>query len=76
MAYQYESLEELRRKKALLKKDISEIEELLTFENTKESLSVLTNGFTDKMKRQASVGVYYFLTFLAVVIIHFLIWNL
>ena len=35
MAYQYESLEELRRKKALLKKDISEIEELLTFENTK-----------------------------------------
>lgn len=48
MAYQYESLEELRRKKALLKKDISEIEELLTFENTKESLSVLTNGFTDK----------------------------
>ena len=52
MAYQYESLEELRRKKALLKKDISEIEELLTFENTKESLSVLTNGFTDKYLKE------------------------
>ncbi|KIA90340.1 hypothetical protein [Kaistella jeonii] len=48
MGNKYESLEELRRKKALLKKDISGMEELLTFENTKESLSALTHGFTDK----------------------------
>ena len=48
MAYQYNSLEELRRKKALLKKDISEMEDLLTFDNTKETLSALTHGFTDK----------------------------
>ena len=48
MAYQYKNLEELRRKKALLKKDISEMEDLLTFDNTKESLSALTHGFTDK----------------------------
>lgn len=48
MAYKYESLEELRRKKALLKKDISEMEQVLTFDNTKESLSAFTHGFTDK----------------------------
>lgn len=52
MAYKYESLEELRKKKALLKKDVSEIEDLLTFENTKESLSALTNGFTDKYLKE------------------------
>jgi hypothetical protein len=52
MAYKYESLEELRRKKALLKKDISEIESVLTFENTKESLSALTHGFSDKYLKE------------------------
>ena len=48
MAMKYNSLEELRRKKELLKKDVSELEGLLTFENTKESLSAFTNGFSDK----------------------------
>lgn len=48
MGTKYNSLEELRRKKELLKKDISEMESLLTFDNTKESLSALTHGFTDK----------------------------
>lgn len=48
MGTKYNSLEELRRKKDLLKKDISEMEDLLTFDNTKESLSALTHGFTDK----------------------------
>ena len=52
MAYKYESLEELRRKKALLKKDISEIESVLTFENTKQSLSALTHGFSDKYLKE------------------------
>ncbi len=48
MEHKYSNIEELRKKKELLKKEISEIEDLLTFENTKESLSVFTNGFTDK----------------------------
>lgn len=52
MANKFGSLEELRRKKALLKKDISEMEDLLTFENTKESLSALTHGFTDKYLKE------------------------
>ncbi|WP_417431850.1 phosphoribosyl-ATP pyrophosphatase [Halpernia sp.] len=52
MANKYESLQELRRKKALLKKDILDIEDLLTFENTKESLSVLTHGFTDSFLKE------------------------
>ena len=52
MSAKYNSLEELRRKKALLKKEVSELEDLLTFDNTKESLSVLTNGFTDKFLQQ------------------------
>ncbi len=48
MSTKYNSLEELRRKKALLKKEVQDMEGLLTFENTKESLSAFTNGFTDK----------------------------
>lgn len=52
MGTKYNSLEELRRKKELLKKDVSEMEELLTFENTKESLSAFTNGFTDRYLKE------------------------
>lgn len=52
MGTKYNSLEELRRKKELLKKDISDMEDLLTFDNTKESLSVLTHGFTDKYLKE------------------------
>ena len=48
MSTKYNSLEELRRKKALLKKEVSDLQDLLTFDNTKESLSALTDGFTDK----------------------------
>lgn len=47
MKTKYNNLDELRRKKELLKKDVEELEDLLTFENTKESLSAFTNGFTD-----------------------------
>lgn len=42
------NLEELRRKKELLKREVEDMEGLLTFENKKESLSALTNGFTDR----------------------------
>ncbi|AYO57704.1 phosphoribosyl-ATP pyrophosphatase [Chryseobacterium sp. 6424] len=48
MEAKYNNLEELRRKKALLKKEVSDMEDLLTFDNTKQSLSAFTNGFTDK----------------------------
>lgn len=47
MSAKYTSLEELRRKKALLKKEVSDMEDILTFDNVKESLSAFTNGFTD-----------------------------
>ncbi len=48
MARQYENIGELRRRKEQLKKEVSELEDILTFENTKDSLSAFTNGFTDK----------------------------
>lgn len=48
MGTKYNSLEELRRKKELLKREVSDIQDLITFDNTKESLSALTHGFTDK----------------------------
>ena len=48
MPYKYKSLEELKRKKQLLKNDINQLEDLITFDNAKESLSAITNGFTDK----------------------------
>lgn len=44
----YNSLEDLRRKKALLKSEVADLEHVLKFENKKESLSALTNGFTDR----------------------------
>ena len=52
MGTKYNSLDELRRKKQLLKNEVSEIEDLLTFDNTKESLSAFTNGFTDKYLKE------------------------
>lgn len=47
MAAKYNSLEELKRKKALLKEEVNEMEKLLTFDNAKESLSALTEGYSD-----------------------------
>ncbi len=52
MASKYNSLEELRRKKALLKKEVSDMESILTFDNAKESLSAFTNGFTDQYLKE------------------------
>lgn len=48
MGRNYKSLEELKRKKNLLKGEIKDLEALLTFKNTKESLSAFTNGLTDQ----------------------------
>jgi hypothetical protein len=52
MANKYNSLEELRRKRNLLKKEIQDLENLLTFDNKKESLSVLTRGFSDRFIKE------------------------
>ena len=52
MSTKYTTLEELKRKKALLKKEVAEMEDLITFDNTKESLSALTNGFTDQFLKE------------------------
>ncbi|MEN4762427.1 MULTISPECIES: phosphoribosyl-ATP pyrophosphatase [unclassified Chryseobacterium] len=48
MGRNYENLNELRIKKKLLKGEIDDLENLLTFKNTKESLSAFTNGLTDQ----------------------------
>ncbi len=47
MASKNNSLEKLRKRKALLKNEVSELESLISFDDTKESLSAITNGFTD-----------------------------
>ncbi len=47
MSYKYESLEELRRKKELLKNEVKDLEQLISFKNPKESLSVITHGISD-----------------------------
>jgi len=48
MGRNYENLNELRIKKKLLKDEIDDLENLLTFKNTKESLSAFTNGLSDQ----------------------------
>lgn len=42
------NLSDLKERKELLKQNIADIEQKLSFENPKESLSVLTNGLTDQ----------------------------
>jgi len=52
MPVKYNNLKELRRKKELLKEDIHNLEDLITFENPKETLSAITNGFTDQYLKE------------------------
>lgn len=47
MSTKYNSLEELRRKRDLLRNEVKDLEDLITFDNAKESLSAITHGFTD-----------------------------
>lgn len=54
MEPRYGSLDELRRKKLLLKKEVSEMEALITFKNAKESLSSLTGGVSDQYLNEFS----------------------
>lgn len=52
MATKYTNLDELRGEKRLLKKEIEELEDIITFKSKKESLGVLTHGFTDKFLKE------------------------
>jgi hypothetical protein len=52
MGAKYNSLEELRIKKELLKKEVSDLQDLITFDNTNESLSAITHGFTDRFLQE------------------------
>ncbi len=47
MEMKYSNLEELKRKKALLKQEVGELEALITFENPRASLSKITDGASD-----------------------------
>ncbi len=52
MATKYTNLEELRSEKRLLKQEIGDLEDILTFKSKKESLGVFTNGLTDKFLKE------------------------
>ena len=52
MSPNYTDLNELRSQKKLLKNEISELEDILTFKNKKESLSIMTNGLTDRFLKE------------------------
>ncbi|RZJ38362.1 MAG: phosphoribosyl-ATP pyrophosphatase [Chryseobacterium sp.] len=52
MATKYTNLDELRLEKRLLKQEIGDLEDIITFKNTKESLGVLTNGLTDTFLKE------------------------
>jgi hypothetical protein len=52
MATNYNNINELRSQKKLLKQEIKELEDILTFKSRKESLGVLTHGFTDKFLKE------------------------
>lgn len=52
MATDYNNLNELRAQKRNLKKEIEELEDIITFKNKKESLGMLTHGFTDKYLKE------------------------
>lgn len=52
MAAKYKNLSALQTKKILLKKEIESLEDLLTFKDKKESLSAITNGFTDQFLKE------------------------
>ena len=52
MATKYTNLDELRSEKRLLKQEIGDLEDILTFKSKKESLSVFTNGLTDKFLKE------------------------
>ena len=55
MATNYTNPDELRSQKRLLKEEIGGLEDLLTFKSKKDSLSVMTNGLTDKFLKETVI---------------------
>lgn len=47
----YRNIQELKRKKELLKQEVEDLEDIILFKNTKESLSAFTSGKTDYFLR-------------------------
>ncbi len=52
MATNYNNLDELRAQKKNLKREIEGLEDIITFKSKKESLGVITHGFTDKFIKE------------------------
>ena len=52
MSMHYHNLKELRIKKELLRKEVRDLEDLITFDNPKESLSAITHGLTDQYLKE------------------------
>ena len=48
----YKNIMELRAQKNLLKREIEGLEDILTFKDKKESLDILTHGFTDNIIKE------------------------
>lgn len=48
----YKNIKELRAHKKLLKTEIENLEDILTFKDKKESLGILTHGFTDNLLKE------------------------
>ena len=54
MAKEYNALNELRAKKENLKSEIKKLEDLMAFTRPKESLSVITQGYTDAFLKETT----------------------
>lgn len=55
MTIKYKNLQELQRRKGSLKRELQQKEDVLTFKDTKKSLSILTNGLTDRFLTEKKV---------------------
>lgn len=54
MGAKYNSLEEIKKRKEALRSEVQEMEELISFENAKESLSAFTDGYSDKFLKEST----------------------
>ena len=52
MGSNYKNLKDLKAHKALLKDEIRDLEDIITFKDKKESLGVMTHGFTDPFLKE------------------------
>lgn len=49
----YRNISEIKAQKEKLKGEIKDLEKLMTFQNPKDSLSIITNGYTDNFLKEA-----------------------